>query len=328
MLAHPTPLLEAPKLARRLGVNSVHLKLDNLQPGASFKMRGLSHAMERAVAANPHLAVFVSSSGGNAGLAATIAARHLRRPILVFVPSSTSVLAQTILQDHGASVLVRGDVWDQAHAAAAAHVAQLPADRPGFLVHPFEGKDIWEGHATLVREIWDTGLVPDVIVCSVGGGGLLCGILTGLLQVGATKTIVVAVETEGAASFAAAIENNELVTIDRIDTIAKSLGARRVTQGALDLRETYGKDKVRSLVVSDRQAVDATIAFANEHRMLVEPACGASLAAVAIADSGLAALSRVVPELDPDSRVVVEVCGGFAVTLDSIRQWQLDVQQS
>ena len=140
----------------------------------------------------------------------------------------------------------------------------------------------------------------------------------------ASLIIVVALETAGAASFAQAVLHDKPVSITVIDTIAKSLGARQVSQGTLDLRERYGKDKVRSLVVSDEQALDALVAFANSHRMLVEPACGAALAPIGIANSGANILQSLVPELSSESTVVVEVCGGFAVTLEMIEKWKFE----
>ena len=75
---------------------------------------------------------------------------------------------------------------------------------------------------------------------------------------------------------------------------------------------------MRSLVVSDSQAVQAVKLLANDMKMLVEPACGASLAPVLV-DPSL--LLSVVPEISPSSNVVVEVCGGFQVNLNMIAEW-------
>jgi L-serine/L-threonine ammonia-lyase len=140
----------------------------------------------------------------------------------------------------------------------------------------------------------------------------------GLLEFEERKTIVVAVETEGAASYNAAVRAGGLVTLDGITSIAKSLGARTVTEATLRLGEKYGKHLVRSLVISDKDALFGVTEFADRYRYLVEPACGASIAPVVF--SGL--LKSVVPELNKDSKVVVEVCGGFGVNLAMIEQWK------
>jgi len=61
---------------------------------------------------------------------------------------------------------------------------------------------VWKGHTSIIHEIAEVGVKPGVVVVSVGGGGLLCGLLEGLHHVGWKDVPVLAVETEGAASFA------------------------------------------------------------------------------------------------------------------------------
>lgn len=202
-----------------------------------------------------------------------------------------------------------------------------------YLVHPFESQTTWIGHSTIIHEIYQQldQRLPNVIICSVGGGGLLCGIrsikkigiLTGLLSFNLNdneKPIVVCVETKGANSFAEAVRLNKLVTIPAITSIAKSLGAKTVSIGTLELRKRYGESFVRPMLVEDSDALDGVIQFANRYRQLVEPACGASLGAL---DKQL--LKSIVPELNENSVVLVEVCGGFGVTLDLIEKWKAQV---
>ena len=314
-----TPLQPDQKLAEISNVKNVWLKMDNLQDSSSFKTRGLGYSIQKAKKDEPKLSHLVSSSGGNAGFAATLVAKQLGLLITVFVPLTTTLDTCDSLRKHGATVIVSGTVWDEAHEEAIKFLNSLESGT-GFLVHPFEGENTWLGHSSLVDEIIEqSGTIPDVIICSVGGGGLLCGILTGLLRIKDCKTIVIGVETSGAASFAAAVESNMLVTIPEITSIAKSLGAKRVSQGCLRLRQEYGVDKVRSLVVSDLMAVNAVDKFYNDHGHLVEPACGASLA---IAYSPKL-LKSIVPELNSESKVVIEVCGGFQVSLELLEQWKM-----
>ena len=327
ILHRETPLINGPQIFKNKGAGlcETFFKLDNLQESQSFKLRGLGYSVKIELEKNPNLAVLISSSGGNAGLAATVVANHYGLSIIVFVPETTSQMAQQVLQTHGAQVIVKGKVWDEAHQAAIECFNGKGAGS-AFLVHPFEGENTWKGHSSLVKEIWDQHVIPDVIICSVGGGGLLNGIITGLLEmIPQPNTIVVAVETEGAASFAAAVAQNQLVTIPAITSIAKSLGARTVSAGTLELRKRYGKEKVRSLVLSDQAALQAVVTFANDFKMLVEPACGAALAPVLV-DPSL--LLSCVPELidrSESAKIVVEVCGGFAVTLEMIEEWRKQI---
>ena len=83
-------------------------------------------------------------------------------------------------------------------------------------IPPFDDEQIFNGNATIVTELTSQ---PDVIVCSVGGGGLLCGVLRGLVARGWTSTRVVAVETHGADSLYRAMEEKELVTLPQISRL-------------------------------------------------------------------------------------------------------------
>jgi L-serine/L-threonine ammonia-lyase len=176
-------------------------------------------------------------------------------------------------------------------------------------VHPFDHPTLWAGHATLIEEVKGIMPKPGAVVVAVGGGGLLCGILTGLHQAGWADVPVLAVETEGAASFAASVKSGKLMTLDKIDSIATSLGARRVAQEALNWTRRH---QVNCWTVSDRSAVQACLRFADDHRVLVEPACGAALAV---------AYERARP-LKKKSPILVVVCGGAGVTREKFKEWE------
>ena len=136
---------------------------------------------------------------------------------------------------------------------------------------------IWEGNASLVDELVAEGIKPGAIVLSVGGGGLLCGVQRGLERHGWQDVRIIAVETEGAASFAAAQKAGKPVRLEAITSIATSLGALAVTHGTLTTKDSVVTE---SMVVSDKEAVRAMRKFADEERVFVEPACGAALAGV------------------------------------------------
>jgi L-serine/L-threonine ammonia-lyase len=296
-----TPLFASSPLSALLGA-PVWLKLDALQPSGSFKLRGVGLACRRA--RERGATALVSSSGGNAGLAAAVAGRALGMRVTVVVPATTDVRMQGLLRGEQADVVVHGAVWDEAHA----HATALAASSGAFLVHPFEGRDLWEGHATLIHEVAEQGPRPGVVVCAVGGGGLLCGVLQGLHDVGWASVPVVAAETEGAASYAAALAAGGPVTLPAITSLATSLGARRVADEAFAWSTRH---EVRSVVVSDAAAVDACGRFLDDHRVLVEPACGAALAPV---------YGRA-PVLLGAGPVLVVVCGGAGVTRERLAGW-------
>jgi L-serine/L-threonine ammonia-lyase len=306
-----TPLIESAPLGRAHGGARVWLKLESLQPTGSFKIRGVGLSCERAARAGATR--FVSSSGGNAGVAVAWAGRVLGVPTTVFVPRTTSARMIGQMRAEGAEVEVSGDAWDDAHAAALrACEAGGAGDADGaFYVHPFDAPDVWEGNATLVEEAVAQGLRdarPDAVVVAVGGGGLLCGVLEGMRRAGWDDVPVLAVETHGAASLYAAMKAGEPVDIGRIDSIATTLGARRVCARAL----AWTRERpVASVLVSDRAAVRACLRFVDDHRIVVEPACGAALAVV---------YDRA-PELTRARSIFVVACGGAGATPEDLARW-------
>lgn len=295
-----TPLIESHPLSLASG-RRIFLKLDVLQPSGSFKLRGIGHACEVHHARGATR--FVSSSGGNAGLAVAYAGRRLGVPVTVFVPESSTTTARMLLARENAEVVVHGASWQEANDLALSRVGAADA-----FIHPFDDPLVWHGHASLVDEVVAEGLTFDAVVVSVGGGGLMCGVAEGLRRHGLDHVPIVAVETTGAASLRAAVEAGELVTLDAITSVATSLGARRVAAQAL----TWTQERpVHSVVVSDADALDACERFLADHRMLVEPACGASLALAGAPHEALG----------PFERVLVVTCGGATATIDQIRRW-------
>ncbi|MBR7793928.1 pyridoxal-phosphate dependent enzyme [Undibacterium sp. FT147W] len=296
-----TPVLAHRPLSARLH-KSVWLKMDNLQPSGSFKLRGIGLMCQRAAAQGAQH--FVCPSGGNAGFAAAVAGVALGLPTTIFVPETTAESVRAEIRAIGATVIVTGKVWDETNQAAL-----QSCEQPGAVyIPPFDHPDIWNGNATLIDEVAGK-LDFDVVLCSVGGGGLLSGIVQGLHRNGLAHIPVIAVETEGAASLHASVQAGELVTLPAITSIATTLGARRVAQQAFDWTQ---KHAIHSVTVSDAQAVAACLAFADDMRTLVEPACGATLA---VAYQNL-------PVLKEFKRPLIVVCGGIAVDMVKLEAWK------
>lgn len=298
---HHTPLMRSTPLTQLHGAE-VWLKLESAQPSGSFKLRGMGRACEAAVASGAsHL---VSSSGGNAGYAVAYAGRQLGVGVTVVVPSRTAPRMRDLIASEGASVIVWGEVWDEAHA----HALQLAPQLGGAVIHPFDQPEVWQGHATLIEEVAAHLPPPGAVVVSVGGGGLLCGVLEGMRAVGWAQVPVLAVETHGAASYAAALSAGHPVTLEAIDSLALTLGAKRVCDRAVAWAEQH---PIEPWQCDDAAAVRATGRFLDDHRVLVEPSCGAALASV----------YEGAPQLEGRS-VLLVVCGGASVTRAQLAGWE------
>ncbi len=304
--------IETPTIASRpltaCAGRTIDLKLEALQPPGSFKLRGIGAACVEYRRRGARR--FLSSSGGNAGIAVAYAGRALGIPVTVVVPESATPHARDLIVQEGASLIVHGASWQEAHA----HLSSM-ADATDALLHPFDDPLVWAGHATMIDEIARSGTKPDAIVLSVGGGGLLCGVVEGLRRNGWPDVPVVAVETEGAASLAGSIAAGQRVTLPAITSIATSLGAKQVCEQAFEVARTH---PLTSVVVDDGSAVDACLRFADDHRLVVEPACGAALALA----------YRAAPELAAFERVLIIVCGGATATIDQLIAWSRSLRRA
>ena len=295
-----TPLFESRPLTLRSG-KEIWLKFESMQPTGSFKIRGIGQACQEYVRQGAKR--FVSSSGGNAGIAAAYAGRRLSVQVVVVVPETTTNRAKEFIQNEGAEVIVHGTSWHEANTLALSML-----NENDYFIHPFDDPLLWQGHASMIDEIAVSGAMPEAVVLSVGGGGLLCGVIEGLKRNNWTDVLIVAVETKGAESYATSVREGHLVELSAITSIATSLGARQVCNQAYMWSKTY---PIKNVVVSDRSAIAACERFIEDHQVVVEPACGASLAAV----------YDNVPELNSFSSVLVIVCGGVTTTIAQLQRW-------
>lgn len=334
-----TPLIPSLYLSELTGAQ-VYLKLELVQPSGSFKSRGLGNLVYQTVSKAPPGTQFhfFSPSGGNAGCATAYAARQYRQKCTVCLPTSAPTLMVERIRKTGAKVVVHGDYI--ADSDRYIKETLIPACREtAVYCHPYNDPLVWDGNSTIATElvsqfegsqgtddsssdvsdlsISEDGTIcssdrgatkPDAVICSVGGGGLFNGLMQGFERHGWGDVPIVAVETEGCAALnKSIISGGEQVQIARPQTIATSLSTVNVTRETID----YAMSKTRtthSVVVSDEDAARACISFARDHKLLIEAACGTALAPVYNGQ-----LKSIMPNLTPDSTVVVIICGGTAV---------------
>ena len=255
-----TPLIESPALSASAG-RSVWLKMEALQPTGSFKIRGVGAACQEY--ARRGATRFLSSSGGNAGIAVAHAGRHLGLPVVVVVPETTTERAIALIEREGAKIVVHGASWQEANAHALSRVEESDA-----FLHPFDDPLLWQGHASLIDEVVRSDVRPDVVVLSVGGGGLLCGVVEGLQRHGWNDVPVVAVETEGADSLAQSLRAGRRVELAAITSLATSLGARQVGEQAFRHAQSTPCAALWSPIEppSPRASVSSTITASSSSR--------------------------------------------------------------
>lgn len=284
-------------------------KLECMQPSGSFKDRGISHMITN-LAKSRKVELIISSSGGNAGLSVATVCQKLNLPAHIYVPITTNQLVIDKLKSLNASVFVGGENWNQADNYARVELAN---NVDAVYIPPFDDPLLWDGHSSIIEELEQQTTEPDAIILSVGGGGLLKGVQLGLenCKVWKSDSIkVFAVETEGASSFALLKKSGPDCQLQKISTIASSLGALKVIPSLLETSVV-----TESLVVTDKHAVKACSEFYNEMSILVEPACGTALSLIYNEE-----LFGIFEKLCI-KKVIVIVCGGSVISLDMLNNW-------
>jgi threonine dehydratase len=281
-----TPLWQLPGTALGVPCAQVWLKLEHLQASGSFKARGMLHRL----LSNPIPASgVIVASGGNAGIATAAAARELGVPCEVFVPTVSSAAKQARLRELGAKVVVTGAAYADALQACLTRQAQTGA----LLTHAYDQAEVVAGAGTIAREIEEqAGSVPDSVLVSVGGGGLVAGIAAWLEH----RSRVIALEPELAPTLRAACAAGEPVDVSVSGVAADSLGARRIGSIAWKITQRWVPE---SLLLPDSAIREAQLWLWKEMKLAVEPAAALGLAALHT--------GAYVPAVD--ERVCLVVCG-------------------
>ena len=244
----------------------VWLKLEHLQLSGSFKARGmfnrlLSHPL-------PKAGVTIAS-GGNAGIATATAARALGVPAEVFVPGTSPLAKRDRIAALGAQVHVVGTTYKEALAACEARQRETGA----LMTHAYDQPEVVAGAGTLAREIELEAGLPDQLLVSVGGGGLVAGIAAWC----AGRCAVIGLEPTLAPTLHSARTAGAPVDVTVGGIAADSLGAQRVGRIAWQITQAHLAD---CLLLADDAIRDSQRFLWREFRLAVEPGAALPLAAL------------------------------------------------
>ncbi|KAF8514045.1 tryptophan synthase beta subunit-like PLP-dependent enzyme [Gautieria morchelliformis] len=342
-----TPLVLSPRLSELLECD-VYLKLENLQPSLSFKFRGMSLVAQQAKKKSPD-AHLIIASGGNAGFAAACAARAVGIRCTVFLPAGLDSHFIDSLKREGAEIVAGGKDYSEVLVKAQEALAQN--DR-SILVSAYDDVSLWRGHASMIQEMSsDLDVKPDAIFCSVGGGGLLAGIMVGCEMVGWDDVPIVALETNGADCFYHSVHANReprlsklisppvptgarrsydetngvhVLRLPAITSVASSLGASSPSPGAVKMA-IERKGNVHCVLVPDALSMQTALTFAEDHKFLVELACSTTLAPA----YKRSIFEQLLPPRNGGRRrtVVFVVCGGSKTSLKEMSIYRNIVDQ-
>jgi len=296
-LALHTPLV-------RLNVDDapaeIHLKLENLQPIGSFKVRGAGNAIR---AADPQTIAdgVYTASAGNMAQGVAFAARRLGVPCSVVVPEHAPQAKLAAVERLGAAIVkVPYDVWWQVL------VTHRFDGLPGRFVHPVSDRDVIAGNGTIGLEILDDLPEVDAIVIPFGGGGLSCGIASALVAL-KPDTKIFAAEVETAAPLAASLAAGEPREIDHIPSFVDGIGGKGVLVEMWPLVRSLIDE---SLVVSLDEIAGAIRLLASRNRVIAEGAGAASVAAALTGRAGSGTVVCIVSGGNIDAARLAAILGG------------------
>ncbi|ANO51447.1 threonine ammonia-lyase [Woeseia oceani] len=264
-----TPVVRCPAL-EAVTAAPVHAKLEFLQRTSTFKPRGALAVMLE-LDDRQRAAGVVAVSAGNHAIATAYAASELGISAKVVMPDSSSPARVERCRHYGAEILTAAD----AHQAFAL-AERIVREEGRYLVHPFEGPRTSLGTATLGMEICEQVGQFDAVIVPIGGGGLCSGIATAvkLMRPGVQ---VYGVEPVGADTMHRSFAKGSPQAIDKVNTIADSLGAPFALPYSYALCRAHTDRLVR---VSDGELRNAMRFLFHEVKLAVEAACAASTAAL------------------------------------------------
>lgn len=259
----------------------IWLKLENLQPIGSFKLRGAANAMALTDRAELERGVWTASAGNMAQGVAWFA-REMGVPAAVVVPETAPRTKLEAIERLGARI-VKATVEDWFEVFDTRRYPGMD----GLFVHAFADPAVIAGNGTIGLEILDDLPDPDAIVVPYGGGGLICGIASAVRQL-KHGTMVFASEVDTGAPLAASLAAGEPSEVEFTPSWVDGIGGPFLAAGMWEPSRALIDG---SLVMSHPEIAEATRALVERARVVAE---GAGASSVAAALAGRAGTGRVV----------------------------------
>jgi threonine dehydratase len=264
-----TPVLTSAWLDAATG-GRLFFKCENLQQVGAFKARGATNAIFSLTAAEAVRGVATHSSGNHA--AAVARAAQLRGiPAYIVMPSNSAKSKIRNVERYGGRITF----CEPTNAAREAACARLVAGTGSVLIHPFNDYRVMAGQGTAALELLEDTPALDLLLCPVGGGGLLCG--TAVAAKSLRPAIrVIATEPAGADDAARSFRAGRIVPAEKVDTIADGL---RTTIGEKNfpLTQRFVDDVV---TVSETAIIAAMRCLWEELKIIIEPSSAVPYAAI------------------------------------------------
>ena len=301
---HRTPVLTSERLDEASGAK-LFFKCENFQKIGAFKARGATNAVFALDDATAKRGVATHSSG-NHGTALARAAKLRGIPAHIVMPKNSAKVKVRAVEGYGAQI-VFCEPNDAAREAACAHVI---AKTDATLIHSFENEDVMAGQGTAAIELLEDADV-DLVMCPVGGGGLLCGTAVAAKSI-RPQIKVVAAEPANADDAAQSFRAGKRVVTEKKFTIADGLRTN-VGEKTFPILQRYVDEIV---TVSEEAIVSAMRTIWETMKIIIEPSAAVPFAA--IAENQPSSNYGLAKKIDLSGKRVGIILTGGNVDLDSL----------
>ena len=295
-----TKLIYSDYLSKQTGAK-VYLKPENMQFTGAYKLRG-AYYKSSTLSEEERARGVITASAGNHAQGVAYAAKCYGMKATIVMPTTTPLIKVNRTKSFGAEVILHGDVYDEACAKAY----ELAKEHGYTFIHPFDDLAVATGQGTIAMEIIKELPLVDYILVPIGGGGLATGVST-LAKLLNPKIKVIGVEPAGAACMKASINNGQVTTLDRVNTIADGTAVK--TPGTKIF--PYIQENIDDIItVDDQDVIVSFLDMVENHKMVVE-------------NSGLLTVAALKQMTDIQDKKVVSILSGGnmdVITMSSVVQ--------
>lgn len=269
-LLPPSPLVYNAWLSEALHCQ-VFLKLENMQPIGSFKIRGATYKISKLSEQQKAQGV-IAASAGNHAQGVAWGSKQLGVRAMIVMPTTAPLVKVQNTQALGADILLYGNNYDQAYSKAQ----EIAAQTGRIFVPAFEDSDVIAGQGVVGLEILEQLTDVDWVVGSVGGGGLMAGVATAIKGLKPNVQIA-ACQSHGAPSMIRSIEKGQATTLEKVDTFADGIAVMKASESMRQILDPLVDEWVE---VEDDEIAASVLTLIEKAKIIAEGSGAAALAAV------------------------------------------------
>jgi threonine dehydratase len=251
----PSPLLLNAWLSEAMGCQ-VYLKLENMQPIGSFKIRGATYKISQLSSKDRRRGV-IAASAGNHAQGVAWGSRRLGVRSQIVMPRNAPLVKVQNTRALGAEVVLAGDDYNEAHTEAR----RLARKSGRVFVHAFEDEQVIAGQGTVGLEIVEQLEDVDAVIGAIGGGGLMAGVSTVFKEM-KPEVLMIGCQAKGAASMLQSLKKGRAIKLGGVETFADGIAVKEASEPMRKFLSTR----------IDRMLQDDDEGIANAILMLMEKA--------------------------------------------------------